>query len=97
MDHGLPIRKLELYGVDRKTIGWFRSYTYQIANNMARRLSNCLPLVCGVRRSSGPLLFLVNYINDGYQSSTAKMFAGGTSLTACAKDPAELESILKCL
>ena len=94
MDHGLPIRKLELYGVDRKTIGWFRSYTYQIANNMARRLSNCLPLVCGVRRSSGPLLFLVNYINDGYQSSTAKMFAGGTSLTACAKDPAELESTL---
>ena len=100
MDHSILIRKLELYGVDRKTIGWFRSYLSNRKQHtyVNGRLSNCLPLVCGVPQGSvlGPLLFLV-YINDlpnCFLSSTVKMFADDTSLTACAKDPVELESTL---
>ena len=91
-------KKLQLYGLDRHAVQWFKSY---LANRFQsiyvnKTLSDYLPISCGVPQGSflRPLLFL-NDLQECELSSFALMYADDTSLTLSAYDPTTLEEKLK--
>ena len=91
-------KKLQLYGLDRHAVQWFKSY---LANRFQsiyvnKTLSDYLPISCGVPQGSflRPLLFL-NDLQECELSSFTLMYADDTSLTLSAYDPTTLEEKLK--
>ena len=89
VDHNIPCKKLELYGVQQHELSWFESY---LTNNFFRVNgvdSEIGDIEVGVPQGSclGPLLFLI-YINDLPQAvrySKVSMYADDTSL--CYQSP----------
>ena len=89
VDHGILLKKLQLYGLDSQAVQWFKSYLSNrcYSTNANGTLSDYLPISCWVPQ--GPLLFLI-YINDLQKcelSSSVLMYADNTSLTLSADDP----------
>ena len=100
IDHEILLCKLAYYGVEQRSLSWFRSYLHNRSQKCGINgaLSNANVLSCGVPQGSiiGPLLFLI-YINDlpnCLQSASAKMFADDTNITCSADNLADLESIV---
>ena len=100
IDHAIPLRKLQIYGVDQQGTKFFESY---LSNRSQRccvndELSEFVPTTCGVPQSSnlGPLLFLI-YINDlpnCLNRASSIMFADDTNVSIPANSVMELEPLI---
>ena len=96
VDHSILLRKLELYGIKRVELNWFKSY---LSNRIQRckigqTISQPQKIRSGVPQGSnlGPLLFLL-YINDlpnCLKYTKANMFADDTNLTTASLNKEEL-------
>ena len=96
IDHEILTNKLYYYGLDEKSVKWFKSYlegrtqTTCISGNS----SQFRPVTCGIPQGSilGPLLFIV-HINDlpsVLKHCKVSMYADDTMLYCSGKDPREL-------
>ena len=98
VDHGILLKKMEIYGIRGVARDWFLSYLsnrkqYVYLNNIA---SDLCSLNCGIPQGSvlGPLLFLL-YINDFNRCSNIfdfHLFADDSSLFYKHKNLSTLES-----
>jgi len=98
IDHTILIRKLRKYGVDSRSLKWFKSYLCDRNQKCSTNghLSNTAPVSCGVPQDSnlGPLLSLV-YINDlpnCLTSASPKIFTDDTNITFAASTLIDLEN-----
>ena len=63
VDHNLLLKKLDLFGLDRRSLMWVSSYLSQ--RNQSVCVDGCmsppLPVVCGVPQGSilGPLFYIL--------------------------------------
>ena len=90
VDHNLLLTKLKHYGMQEKTLQWFRSYLSDRSQRVYINgiLSDKEQITCGVPQGStlGPLLFLI-YINDlssAIDFATTRMYADDSNLTYTA-------------
>ena len=98
VNHGILLKKLEMYGIRGVANDWFQSYLsnrkqYVYLNNTA---SDLCSLNCGIPQGSvlGPLLFLL-YINDFNRCSNIfdfRLFADDSNLFYKQKNCSTLES-----
>ena len=100
IDHEIVLQKLKNYGVEQKSLTWFRSYldSRNQKCSVNGSMSTANNICCGVPQGSiiGPLLFLI-YINDlpnCLGSASAKMFADDTSISTSAGSLADLEPMI---
>ena len=98
IDHNILLRKLEIYGLDTKSIDFMKSYLtnrHQLIN-IKNEFSNYTKLRCGIPQGSilGPLLFII-YTNDIFLEVNAGehiyMYADDTLLLNPGKH--ELEAV----
>ena len=89
VDHTILLSKLSIYGVDERSVLWFKSYLSdrQQICLVNQHQSSPRQIICGVPQGSilGPLLFLI-YINDlpnCLSYSTPRMYADDTNLSTC--------------
>ena len=100
VDHGVLLRKLELYGIKGNALKLVKSYLSnrsQVCRVSGSTSSKCT-ISCGVPQGSilGPLLFLI-YVNDLPQcldKTTARLFADDTNLTASGETITDVEIIM---
>ena len=100
MDHQILFDKLVSYGIAPSALQWFKSY---LSNRKQKTiidgfLSDFSGITHGIPQGSilGPLLFII-YINDLPTCnivSRPMMYADDTTLTASAKDPITLQTIM---
>ncbi len=100
VNHEILIKKLFTYGIQNKSLDWFKSYLqnrkqFCVVNNATSSLRN---LNCGVPQGSnlGPLLFLL-YVNDVpncLKKSHAAMYADDTNITVRSSSLTYLEEAL---
>jgi hypothetical protein len=100
VNHEILIKKLFTYGIQNKSLDWFKSYLqnrkqFCVVNNATSSLRN---LNCGVPQGSnlGPLLFLL-YVNDlpnCLKKSHAAMYADDTNITVRSSSLTYLEEAL---
>lgn len=100
VDHTILLAKLEKYGIQGNSLGWFKSYLKdrkQICS-INGRMSSAKNIKCGVPQGSnlGPILFLL-YINDlpnSLKVSKPTLFADDTNLTCEGQNSSEIETKL---
>ena len=100
VNHEILIKKLFTYGIQNKSLDWFKSYLqnrkqFCVVNNATSSLRN---LNCGVPQGSnlGPLLFLL-YVNDlpnCLKKSHDAMYADDTNITVRSSSLTYLEEAL---
>ena len=96
VDHDILMSKLEFYGINDKTLSWFKSYLSQRQQQVSiyNTKSRFRPITCGVPQGSilGPLLFLL-FINDLplYTSNVLDMYADDTTLYNVQTSPDTIE------
>ena len=96
IDHEILIKKLQMYGVEQRSIKLLKSYLSNRSQTcfINGSFSKCKSVRCGIPQGSilGPLFFLV-YINDlpnCLSYCTPRMFADDTTLTVCGKSSQDL-------
>ena len=87
VDHSILPRKLQLFGISERSLGWFFSYSddRQQKCYIDGKLSDSCTIKCGVPQGSilGPLLLLI-YINDFptcLKYSKARTYADDTTIS----------------
>ena len=100
VDHGILLRKLELYGIGGNALKLITSYLHDRSQlcQVNGSISSKREITCGVPQGSilGPLLFLV-YVNDLPQcldKARPRLFADDTNLTASGRNISDVESIM---
>ena len=100
VDHSILLRKLQLFGISERSLGWFLSYldNRQQKCYIDGKLSDSCTIKCGVPQGSilGPLLFLV-YINDFptcLKYSKARMYAHDTTILVAGDTAAQVETLM---
>ena len=100
VDHSILLAKLEKYGIQGRSLEWFKSYLKdrkQVCSINGKK-SSANYIKCGVPQGSnlGPILFLL-YINDlpnSLKMSKPSMFADDTNLTCVGQSSSEIETKL---
>ena len=100
VDHSILLRKLQLFGISERFLGWFFSYldNRQQKCYVDGKLSDSCTITCGVPQGSilGPLLFLI-YINDFptcLKYSKARMYADDTTISVAGDTAAQVEILM---
>ena len=98
VDHSILLRKLQLFGISERSLGWFFSH---LDNRQQKccidgKLSDSCTIKCGVPQGSilGPLLFLI-YINNlptCLKYSRARMYADDTTISVAGNTAAQVET-----
>ena len=96
IDHEILFKKLQMYGVEQRSLKLLESYLSNRSQTcfINGSFSTCKSVRCGIPQGSilGPLSFLV-YINDlpnCLSYCTPRMFADDTTLTVCGKSSQDL-------
>ncbi|CAB4015173.1 RNA-directed DNA polymerase from transposon X-element [Paramuricea clavata] len=100
VDHSILLAQLEKYGIQGRSLEWFKSYLKdrkQVCSINGKK-SSANDIKCGVPQGSnlGPILFLL-YINDlpnSLKMSKPSMFADDTNLTCVEQSSSEIETKL---
>ena len=100
VDHSILLRKLQLFGISERSLGWFFSYldNRQQKCYIDGKLSDSCTIKCGVPQGSilGPLLFLI-YIKDFptcLKYSRARMYADDTTISVAGDTAAQVETLM---
>ena len=87
VNHSMILKKIKIYGIDRKNLEWFKSYLRnrtQYIQIVEKNKTAFLSVTCGVPQGSivGPLLFLlyVNELPNASKTVDPIMFADDTNL-----------------
>ena len=98
VNHDIPLRNLEHYGIRGESLEWFKSYLENRKQcvNINGNSSKLSDITCELPqgRVLGPLLFLI-CINDIYTSApmaSFHLFADDTCLFCCNKNQKKLET-----
>ena len=97
VNHGILLKKLQMYGFETRAPNFMRDYLRNRTQRCQLKglFSDRREVICGIPQGSilGPLLFLI-YINDlpnCLEMTTPRMFADDTNLTAVGKTLGEAE------
>ena len=100
VDHSILPRKLQLFGISERSLGWFFSYSddRQEKCYIDGKLSDSCTIKCGVPQGSilGPLLLLI-YINDFptcLKYSKARTYADDTTISVAGDTAAQVEILM---
>ncbi len=100
VDHSILLAKLEKYGIQGRSLEWFKSYLKhrkQVCSIIGKK-SSANDIKCGVPQGSnlGPILFLlyINALPSRLEMSKPSMFADNTNLTCVAQSSSEIETKL---
>ena len=100
VDHSILPRKLQLFGISERSLGWFFSYSddRQQKCYIDGKLSDSCTIKCGVLQGSilGPLLLLI-YINDFptcLKYSKARTYADDTTISVAGDTAAQVEILM---
>ena len=100
VDHSILPRKLQLFGISERSLGWFFSYSddRQQKCYIDGKLSDSCTIKCGVPQGSilGPLLLLI-YINDFptcLKYSKARTYADDTTISVAGDTAAQVEILM---
>ena len=97
VNHGILLKKLQMYGFETKALSFMRDYLRNRTQRCQTKglFSDWREVICGIPQGSilGSLLFLI-YINDlpnCLEMTTPRMFADETNLTAVGETLGEAE------
>ena len=100
VDHSILPRKLQLFGISERSLGWFFSYSddRQQKCYIDGKLSDSCTIKCGVPQGFilGPLLLLI-YINDFptcLKYSKARTYADDTTISVAGDTAAQVEILM---
>ena len=100
VDHNILVVKLEVIGLNKDVVRWFRSYLtdHQQLVDVSGTLSSSAEIKCGVPQGSilGPLLFLI-YVNNmsGVVNNKLLLYADDSAILIADKHVSNNEKLLK--